>query len=172
MELKHTSETIPYYATLETYKETPIFIPVDIREEPVESVARKLSGSSGPGGMDSEALQGSLLKFGEDSTKLRTDVETFVDWLANGSPPWAAYSAFMSGRLIALNKQPGVRPVGVGETWRRIFAKTVLKVTRSEATMACQDENMYAGLKAGIDGAIHEVEAFGDKNLSTEEWGF
>ena len=64
---------------LETYEETPIFIPVDITEEAVELVPLKLSGSSGPGDMDSEALQGWILKFGEDSTRLRTSVETFFD---------------------------------------------------------------------------------------------
>ena len=64
-------------------------------EEAVESVARKLSGSSCPGCTDYEALQEWLLKFGEDSTRLRTSVETFVDWLANGSPPWTAYRAFI-----------------------------------------------------------------------------
>ena len=55
-------------------------------EEAVDSVAQKLLGRSGPGGTDSEALQGYLIKFGEDSTRLRNSVETFVDWLANESP--------------------------------------------------------------------------------------
>ena len=55
------------------------FIPVDIMEESVESVARKLSGSSGPGGTDSEALQGWLVKFGEDITRLSTSVEFFLN---------------------------------------------------------------------------------------------
>ena len=91
-----------------------MFIPVAITEESVESVARKSLGSSGPGGTDSEELQGQLLKFVEDSTILRTSVETFVDWLANGSPPWTAYCEFMSGRMIALERYLGVRPVGVG----------------------------------------------------------
>ena len=45
----------------------------------------------------------------------------------------------MSVCLIALNKQPGVCQVDVGETWRRIFANIVLKVTGPKATMACQD---------------------------------
>ena len=54
--------------------------------------------------MEYEALQGWLLKFEKDSTGLHTSVETFVDWLANGSPPWAAYRAFMSGRMIAIDK--------------------------------------------------------------------
>ena len=38
--------------TLETYNETTIFIPVDITEDVVELITRKLSGSSGPGGTD------------------------------------------------------------------------------------------------------------------------
>ena len=80
------------------------------------------------------------MKFGEEITRLRTSVETFFDWLANGNLPWAAYCAFMSVRLIAIDKQPGVRPVGVGETWRRLFAKIILKVVGPEATMACQDD--------------------------------
>ena len=70
-----------------------------------------------------EALQVWIMKFGDDSTRLRTSAETFVDWLANGSPPWVAYSAFMSCRLIVLDKQPGVRPFGVGETGRRILTR-------------------------------------------------
>ena len=56
-----------------------------------------------------------------------------------------------------LDKQPGVCPVGVGETWRYIFAKRVLRVTRPEATNVCQDDQICVSLKAGIDGAIHRV---------------
>ena len=66
-------------ATLKTYEETPIFIPVNTTKEAVELVARKLLGSSGPGGTESEALHGWILKFGEDSTRLRTSVEDFVE---------------------------------------------------------------------------------------------
>ena len=157
---------------LETYKETPIFIPVDITEEAVKLLARKLLGSSGPLGTDLEALQGWLLKFGEDSTRLRTSVENFVDWLSDGILPWAAYRAFMSGHLIALDKNPGVRPVGVGETWRGIFSNIVLKVTGPEVTMACQDDQLCAGLEVGIDGMFHRVQAIWDKNLTMNDWVF
>ena len=38
-----------------------------------------------------------------------------------------------------------------------------------EATMAYQDDQLCAGLKAGIDGAIHRVQALWDENVSTEE---
>ena len=77
LEGKNTSEKIPSCATLETYTETPIFIPVNITEESVESVARKRSGRSIQGGTDSKEIQGWILKFGEDSTRLRTSVDFF-----------------------------------------------------------------------------------------------
>ena len=133
---------------------------------------QKKLGSSVPGGTDSEEIQGWLLKFGENSTRLSTSVETFVDWLADGSLTWAVYCAFMSGWLIALEKQPGVRSVGVGETWRHIFSKIVRKVTGPEATMACQDDLLCAVLKVVIDSTIHGVKDIWDKNPSTEEWVF
>ena len=142
----------------------PIFIPVDITEEPVGLEAQKRLGSSGPRGTDLEALQGWLMKFGEDSTRLRKSVEIFVYWLSNGSPPWAAYRAFMSGCLIALYKQPGVRPVGVGEMWWHIFVKIVLNIAGLEETMSCQYDQLCAGIKVGIDGTIHGVQALWEKN--------
>ena len=82
----------------------PIFIPVDITEDVVKLITPKLWGGYGPGGTDSETLQQWLLKIREDSKRLYTSVETFVDQIANGIPPWAAYHEFMSGRLIVLDK--------------------------------------------------------------------
>ena len=75
----------------------------------------------------------------------------------------------MSGRPIVLDKQTGMRPVGVGETWRHLFDKIVLKVMGLEATVECQDEQIFAGLKAGIDSKVHGVKAIWDKNLTTED---
>ena len=71
-----------------------------------------------------------------------------------------------------LEKQPVVRPVGVGEMRQRLFAKILLKVTGIEATMACKDDQLCAGLKAGIYGTIHEVQALWYEKPNTEDWGF
>ena len=92
----------------------PIFLPADITEDVVESVARKIPGSSGPGGMDQEALQGWLLQLGQDRKRLCTSGEIFADWLANMSPSWAEYCAFMSGHLLEIDKNPGVSLVSIG----------------------------------------------------------
>ena len=69
------------------------------------------------------------------------------------------YHAFMSGRLIELDKQPSVRPVGVGEIWQQLFAKFVLKVIVPEATMAFQYDQLCVRLKAVVDGVIHGAQS-------------
>eukprot|EP00957_Ditylum_brightwellii_P181164 13799586-Ditylum_brightwellii.AAC.1 len=58
-------------------------------------------------------------------------------WLANKSPPWAAYCALMAGRLVALDKCPGTRPVGIGEIFCRLWAKLVLRSAGDQAKAAC-----------------------------------
>ena len=52
-------------------------------------------------------MQHWILRFGAASAELRLIVGDFVEWLGNGRPPWDAYRALMSGRLIALDKIPG-----------------------------------------------------------------
>ena len=63
-----------------------------------------------------------LLCFGCMSEEFRVVVASLADWMANSSPPWAVYRARMACRLVALDKRPGVRPVGIGETLRRALA--------------------------------------------------
>ena len=63
---------------------------MDITEDIVEEVARKLKGSSGLGGSDAHAVSNWLLNFGNTSRKLRETIAELTDWLANGTPPWAA----------------------------------------------------------------------------------
>jgi hypothetical protein len=69
----------------------------------------------------------------------------------------------MANRLVALDKQPGTRPVGIGEVYRRLWAKCLLKAIGSQATATCGNFNLCAGLQAGIEGAVHAVrDVFAD----------
>ena len=109
---KHLEARTPTAACLTSYTGCPPELtPVDITDDTVTAFAGRLSGGAGPGGTDSVLLQNWLLRFGAASAELRRIVRDFVEWLGNGQPPWAAYRAMMSGRLIALDKQPGIRPV-------------------------------------------------------------
>jgi len=157
---------------LHQYDSTPAFVDLNITPAIVEHVARQLRGAAGLGGSDSTALSQWLTGFGSSSDRLRSTLASVTRWLANGFPPWAAYRALMSGRLLALDKCPGVRPIGIGETWRRAIAKCVLHVAGKEASASCGVDQLCAGLQAGIDGAIHAMQHEWDIHHMEENWGF
>ena len=143
--------------TFEDYPSIPITIPLIIATDVVEDVVTKLGGSAGPGGADAEAMKAWCLGFGMISELLRSEIAMMTTWIANRNPPWAAYRALMACRLVALDKQPGTRPLGIGESIRRLMAKCVLKCVGDRATDACGNYNLCAGLKAGIEGAVHVI---------------
>ena len=145
---------------------------MDITEYTMTAVAGRLSGGTGPEGADSVSLQHWLLRFSAASAVLRLIVGDFVKWFGNGRPPWVAYWELMSGRLIALVKQPGIEPVGVGETWRRMMAKCLLRVSGPEAKAACGTTQLAGVLEAGIEGAIHTMRVLWDEHKKEEDWGF
>ena len=78
----------------------------------------------------------------------------------------------MSGQLIALDKQPGIRPVGVGETWRRLMAKCLMQVTGQETKAACGTSQLSGGVEAGIEVAIHAMLILWEEHSLEEDLGF
>ena len=113
----------------------------------------KLSSAAGALGAEAMELRNWLLCFGCASEELRVVVASLADWMANSSPPWAACRALMACRLIALDKRPGVRPVGIGETLRRALAKLVMRAAGEQAKSTYGNLQLCAGLKADIEGA-------------------
>ena len=96
------------------YEEVLETVPLDFTEDDVTWVASNLSGASDALGVEVIELHNWLLYFGCLSEELRVVVARLSDWMANSSSPWAAYRALMACRLVALDKRPGVRPVGIG----------------------------------------------------------
>ena len=67
----------------------------------------------------------------------------------------------MACPLVAIDKRPGVRPVGIGETLRRALAKLVMRAAGDQAKTACGNLQLCAGLEAGVEG--------GNSRRGTEE---
>ena len=128
----------------------PEIVPVDITNAMVTEVAER-------GGTDSVSSQHWLLHFGATSEELRLIVADFAECLDNRRPPWAAYQALMSGRLIALDKKTGAKPVGVRKTSRQLIEKCVLRVTGQEAKVACGTEQLANCVEAEIEGEINAM---------------
>ena len=145
---------------------------MDCPVDAVEAVARKLTGGAGCSSVDAALLRNMLLRHGRASAELREELSAWARWLANTSPPWAAYRAMRQGRLVALDKQPGVRPLGIGESWMRAVAKLVLTELGRDGKAACGSTQLCAGLEAGIEGAIHAatLKATDDHSFRFDDW--
>ena len=118
--------------------------------------------------MEAMELINWLLCFRCESEELRVVVISVADWMANSSPPWAPSRALMACCLVALDKRPGVRPVGIGETLRRALAKLVMRAAGEQAKTACGNLQLCAGLEAGIEGATHAVGHYRTHERSEE----
>ena len=57
-------------------------------------------------------------------------------------------SGFVACRLVPLDKNPGVRPIGIGEVPRRIIAKSILKVIGNDVQEAAGPLQACAGHEA------------------------
>ena len=99
-------------ATFEKHGEVPKIVPLNFTEDDITWVASKFSGAVGELGVEAIELRNWLLCFGCVSEELRVVVASLEVWIANSSPPWAAYRALMACFLVALDKRPGLRPVG------------------------------------------------------------
>ena len=141
----------PACAAFEEYEDVPETVLLDFTEDDVTWVASKLSGAAGALVAEAMKLRNRLLRFGCVSEEFRVVVASLADWMANSSPPWAAYCALIACRLVALDKRPGVRPVGTGETLHRALAKLVMRAAGDQAKTACGNLQLCAGLDAGID---------------------
>ncbi len=65
-----------------------------------------------------------------------------------------AYCAMVQ-HFIALDKQPGACPVGIGEIWQHLLAKLVLDQAGEQARLAYNSLQLCAELEAGIEGTLH-----------------
>ena len=116
--------------------ELPSLEKQNITSSTVEKQARKLFGVSGPSGSDANHWFDALIRFGLESSRLRDLVSQLDNLIANEIISWRKIKALFSCRLIALDKQPGVRPIGIAETSRRLLGKAVADLTGDDLAYA------------------------------------
>ena len=115
-------------------------------------------GAAGPLGLDASAWRRLCTSYKSASNALCQSLAQCAKRL------WTEYvdpdilAPLLSCRLIALNKNLGVRPIGIGEIPRRIMAKAVLGITRGDIQDAAGALQLSAGQIAGVETAVHVVQ--------------
>ena len=66
-------------------------------------------------------------------------------------------SSLVASRLIALDKSPGIRPIGVGEILRRLIGKVVLHIAQEDIQRTVGSLQLCAGQDAACEAGIHAM---------------
>ena len=126
----------------------------------MRTIALDLTGAAGVSGLDSSAWRRMCCSFGGASSTLCAAIAATARRVATEYVDPSTISPLLSGRLIPLDKNPGVRPIGIGEVLRRFLAKAVIRVVRSDIQAAAGCLQVCAGHESGAEAAIHAMSGF------------
>ena len=69
----------------------------------------------------------------------------------------------LAGRLIALDKRPGVRPIAIGEVFRRIICRAIAELIEFDVMKAVAPAQLCVGVPSACEIGAHAVrKAFGE----------
>ena len=130
-----------------------------IDEQMILKAAMQTKGSNGPSHVDSDQFRRILgsKHFKAEGKELRDQMAILARKIATERLDPDTLEAYTSCRLIPLNKNPGVRPIGVGEVLRRIIGKSIAWSLRDEIQEAAGPLQVSSGLKGGAEAAIHAI---------------
>ena len=103
--------------------------------------------------------------FGTANSDLQKAFANVVKKLCTGLIETQTIEFLLCCRLIPLGKNPGLRPIGVGEVLRRIAGKVILSVLKNDVIDCTGSLQECAGQEAGIEAAAHALNSlYNDEN--------
>ena len=131
----------------------------------IRAMILRTEGAAGPSGLDAQGWRRLCTSFKEDSASLCNSLANMCKRICSTYIDPEGLTTFVACRLMALDKCPGVRPIGIGEVVRRIFGKAILATIGNEIQEAAGAMQVCAGHQAGSEAAIHAMrETFEDPN--------
>ena len=123
----------------------------------IRAASLHTNGAAGPSGLDATAWRRLCCSFKSASVTLCSALATVGHRICTEAVHPDGLTAFVACRLIPLDKQPGVRPIGIGEVPWHIVAKAVLRLVDMNIREACGALQVCAGCEGGCEAAVHAV---------------
>ena len=140
--------------------EQPVVDPIlfaELTGDTVRKAALATHGAAGPSMGDSYVWRRMLVSFEAASRDLCDTVAGVARRIATEHVDPTGLLFLLNNRLFPLDKDPGVRPVGIGEVLRRIIGKSVLMIVKKDVMLAAGATQVCAGQSAGCEAAIHAL---------------
>ena len=131
-----------------------------IDSDAITKSAQNIHGSGGPTRIDADTWKNMICSkaHGSEGLQLGDEIASLSKRLCSEEIPYEYISSLMSCRLVPLKKlDNSVRPVGIGETLRRIISKAVVSMLKQDILCASGCIQTCAGLKGGIEVAVHSM---------------
>lgn len=116
--------------------------------------------SSGCDGLTPQHIKDMITAEGQ-SSHLLTAITTIINLIVAGNVPDTIKPFFFGGRLIALSKKDGgIRPIVVGQTFRRLASKLVNSYATGKLSASFAPLQLGVGVSGGVEAAVHAARRF------------
>ncbi len=123
----------------------------------VRSVVLKMDGAAGPSGLDTAIWKRLCTSFKRFSADLCDILASLARKLCTEYLDPEGLAPLVACRLVALDKCPGVRPIGIGECVRRIIGRTISSVLSTDIQESAGALQLCAGHEGGCEAAVHAL---------------
>lgn len=135
---------------------------VDAWEKVIRAFPR--GSAAGPSGLKPQHLRDALVPGWQD--EILRQVTSLCNKLSRGEAPAAIRGWLCGASLAALPKPNGsdLRPVAVGETWRRVVSKALAAEAVEDLRNHLEPLQVGVGSKAGCEAIVHTVRQWLGRN--------
>lgn len=132
--------------------------------EVIRKSAIATHGAAGPSGGDADQWRHMCVAFRTASNSLCDSMAAVARRMATESLDPRSLEAFLANRLIPLDKCPGVRPIGIGETPRRIISKAIVSFLKEDIRSAAGALQLCCGQESGCESIVHAMRSVYEKD--------
>ena len=139
--------------------------------------------AGGPSGLRAQHLKDCLAVSIQQDRPFASSLRRFVNLLLSGKIPEEVARFFFGGSLTALLKIKNhakfdqddpttwdVRPICVGETFRRLASKCVCQLVKTRALSIFKGTQYGVAVKGGVEQVIHTVRELADRMQHSEDF--
>ena len=123
----------------------------------IHDMILRMDGAAGPSGLDAASWKRLCTSFKDASADLCESLAATARRICTCYVDPSGLTAFVACRLIALDKCPGVRPIGIGETARRLIGRAIARVLSDDIQAAAGPLQLCAGHQSGCESAVHAM---------------
>ena len=124
----------------------------------IRNTVLRMDGAAGPSGIDAAGWKRLCTSFRSHSSDLCEAIASLAKRICTAFMDPKGLEAFVACRLIALDKCPGVRPIGIGETLRRIIGKAISITLKYDIQDVVGPLQLCAGFDGGCEAAVHAMQ--------------